>query len=754
MNHAGQWLDSSTRLDKDSLTFDGAYIRFMVPGFVLNVTNNLTVKGTDVLRHKLETTNAVVNCGSILLNKAVLGMLGGGAGVPVLNCQGGMMVSNAAAFRVYAGVTTAPETPGAFVDVQGDLVISHTAWVYPYSHPTNGGSVKFTVGNLRIPTQNTGINATGLGFWGGRPKVFTEIPLAADRFEGWGPGRGKNKIAAGHGGIGWDANATHGRAYGSAAAPLYPGSGGGYNERNIYGSNGGGAVHVVATGDVVVEGSILADADQSAYAAGGGAGGSVSIVCDRILGTTGLISAHGSDRAQEGGPCGGGGRIAVAYDPAQQAAAPLPGIVFNAAGGKYRRPSGDTTMTAALATGFGYGEVGTLHFPDDQLLTRNTGFYRHSGSWVVSGLVAWSPADLVISNGWFCSPVSGFALTADSLKVVGTDPMLHRLDLSNGLVRIAGEVTLAQAGMRLYGGAPLAPDFQCGGDLTLANFSRMRVHSSAVAAFAPPNCGAYVESEGTMLLSGSSQIWPYADATNGVSPFFEASSLTVADADSGFDATGFGYAGSASTSTPGWGPGAGYKFMGGGHGGNGSKALAPQGLTNDVANLPILAGSGGGANTSDSRGLGLGSGGGSIRIRVAEDAVVNGKMLAGGGVPNLYGGAGAGGTIFIDCRNFSGGSGGVLNATGANGNVWGGAGGGGGRIAVWYGVLDEDRDRVIAGDMKRVQITTTHPDYLGTATAAGGFDGSGNNLLTTGGGAGTVVFLTVVPPAESMIIVR
>ena len=133
---------------------------------------------------------------------------------------------------------------------------------------------------------------------------------------------------------------------------------------------------------------------------------------------------------------------------------------------------------------------------------------------------------------------------------------------------------------------------------------------------------------------------------------------------------------------------------------------------------------------------------------------MNGKMLAGGGVPNLYGGAGAGGTIFIDCRNFSGGSGGVLNATGANGNVWGGAGGGGGRIAVWYGVLDEDRDRVIAGDMKRVEIATTHPDYLGATTAAGGFDGGSGKLLATGGEAGTVVFLTVVPPAESMIIVR
>ena len=75
-------------------------------------------------------------------------------------------------------------------------------------------------------------------------------------------------------------------------------------------------------------------------------------------------------------------------------------------------------------------------------------------------------------------------------------------------------------------------------------------------------------------------------------------------------------------------------------------------------------------------------------------------------------------------------------------------------VAVWHGVLDEDRDRVITGDMKRVEIATTHPDYLGATTAAGGFDGGSGKLLATGGGAGTVVFLTVVPPAESMIIVR
>ena len=87
-------------------------------------------------------------------------------------------------------------------------------------------------------------------------------------------------------------------------------------------------------------------------------------------------------------------------------------------------------------------------------------------------------------------------------------------------------------------------------------------------------------------------------------------------------------------------------------------------------------------------------------------------------------------------------------------NTWAGAGGGGGLIAVWYGVRNEDRDRVVTGDMKRVKITTTHPVFLGTTTAAGGFDGSGGKLLATGGNAGSVVFLTVLPPAGTVIMIR
>ena len=49
-------------------------------------------------------------------------------------------------------------------------------------------------------------------------------------------------------------------------------------------------------------------------------------------------------------------------------------------------------------------------------------------------------------------------------------------------------------------------------------------------------------------------------------------------------------------------------------------------------------------------------------------------------------------------------------------------------VAVWHGVLDEDRDRVITGDMKRVEIATTHPDYLGATTAAGGLVAKGGRL--------------------------
>ena len=98
------------------------------------------------------------------------------------------MVSNSAAFHIQAGIVANPQTPGAGVSVTGDLVVAASSWIYPYSHPTNGGSVRFQAANVKLLT-GAGINATDLGFSRG---LLKNTP-------GFGPGGGYGSGGTGGG---------------------------------------------------------------------------------------------------------------------------------------------------------------------------------------------------------------------------------------------------------------------------------------------------------------------------------------------------------------------------------------------------------------------------------------------------------------------------------------------------------------------------------------------------------------------------
>jgi hypothetical protein len=126
---------------------------------------------------------------------------------------------------------------------------------------------------------------------------------------GTGPGAGVGSNYAGGGG-GYGGRGGNGqwgerggRVYGNSAVPTDFGSGGG--------GAGGGALHVLVTDSIVVNGIISANGVTPPANAGaaGGAGGSIFLQCGVISGR-GVISAVGGD----GGWCsggGGGGRIAV-----------------------------------------------------------------------------------------------------------------------------------------------------------------------------------------------------------------------------------------------------------------------------------------------------------------------------------------------------------------------------------------------------------------------------------------------------------
>jgi len=117
----------------------------------------------------------------------------------------------------------------------------------------------------------------------------------------------------------------------------------------------------------------------------------------------------------------------------------------------------------------------------------------------------------------------------------------------------------------------------------------------------------------------------------------------------------------------------------GSHGGKGGEARS--GFPYGSVIAPTQAGSAGGRYA----GIG-GDGGGMIRIQATGSVIVNGRISANGLDCRESAGSGAGGSIWITCRTFAGGTG-TIEAKGGNLPPPGtdhGVGGGGGRIALVF----------------------------------------------------------------------
>lgn len=147
----------------------------------------------------------------------------------------------------------------------------------------------------------------------GRPLVFSarNITISAGSLinvdgKGYAPAIGPGAPiefydGASHGGAGYNNSATS--TYGSAFAPTEMGSGGNGHSSYAY---GGGAVKIVASGTLMIDGTVSANGGQTA------SGGSIYLVADTITGS-GSLSANGGGTYWQGqyiGP-GGGGRIAI-----------------------------------------------------------------------------------------------------------------------------------------------------------------------------------------------------------------------------------------------------------------------------------------------------------------------------------------------------------------------------------------------------------------------------------------------------------
>jgi len=230
---------------------------------------------------------------------------------------------------------------GGLPDDTDDVVITNTTTkpsMPSGTYPATGSFNSFAISNGATVTCLGDTNAVpyGTGVAIRCQSAIIAGTLTADG-QGFPQTKGPGYKGRGsHGGRGDVAGVT----YGSLMQPTSLGSGGD-------GSAGGGAIHLIATGTVTLNGKITA---AGAKVQNGAAGGSIWITANTLAGT-GTVSAAGGDRGDAGGSWtgGGGGRMALEY-----VTSTFSGIV-SVAGGKGANAPGNIEPSA--------GQPGTLWEP-------------------------------------------------------------------------------------------------------------------------------------------------------------------------------------------------------------------------------------------------------------------------------------------------------------------------------------------------------------------------------------------------------
>jgi hypothetical protein len=290
------------------------------------------------------------------------------------------------------------------------------------------------------------------------------------------------------------------------------------------------------------------------------------------------------------------------------------------------------------------------------------------------GVTSWAYDSLLISNSIVV--LGG----GEGMPVAVTVTNTLRIDGSGALNLLAGQTLTC-------------------GNLLLTNGGYLQVYAANTTTNQTNQVGL-VDVTGNLVIGSGSWVYPWSDPTNGGYVLFRAGSVSVLGG-GGFNADSrghYGGGGVAAGYSVGWGEGkggaTGGRGGGAGHGGAGSAGSAGAGgPTYGYSNAPLHAGSGGGGGQGGAVGntrTRAGRGGGAIRILTTGNALINGTLTANAAKSISYGGGGAGGTIWITCKELSGSGTNRANGGHGNGNAPDiGGGGGGGRIALHYAVSND-----------------------------------------------------------------
>ena len=479
-----------------------------------------------------------------------------------------------------------------------------------------------------------------------------------------GPGTGEavvNKKSAGgsYGGLGGMTSGEGGRGepYGSVTEPALLGSGGGNNyfTSSVLGGIGGGGIHIVAGGSVVINGAISANGGtgNAVYAScgGGGAGGSIWIKASQFSGSGTLSANGGSGGSNQWGNANGGSGGRIAIDATQNQ--------FSGA------------LTTFGGSGLDYGGPGTVYFTqEDKLVVNNNSHEGYAG--LIGDAFDFALINLKQNADLYVSQNATLTLQANTLQSEG-----------NTTLWIPGTLTLPAA-YTLPGNTLVNVVGKLDGvsQLTIPATSELQLYANSSL-----HSGAYTFERLTIASNGLLKLYPYdngdSDFSND-SPFeLRANQIQVAEGGK-ISADGLGYSG---TNSNGRGPGAGVgETTGGRYGGGGSYGGLGGNNYSDVAGgavygsmqYPIDLGSSGGSGESGGIRNGMG-GGGALHLIVDGTLEVNGAISANGLGNLLTAGSGAGGSLWVEAGQITGS--GSFSALG--GSATNSAGAGGGRIAVY-----------------------------------------------------------------------
>lgn len=497
---------------------------------------------------------------------------------------------------------------------------------------------------------------------------------------GYGPAWPNSKSSGGgHGGAyggsqGCSATTLAPQPYGSAAYPYDPGCGA---AKTGIGSHGGGAVFLDLSGSLTVNGAILAEGSEvNGSNGGGGSGGGILINCKTLTGTGSILAnGHlGNSFSLSYGRCAGsGGRIAIHYNPEEQAKVLSDcKVEISAHGGG---GGGMTPITRAVNSSGVAAErsdPGTLWFPDNQLLHRSPLKLAGVLANVAPNSELTFDSGLAVSSG-----LLGFAVPV-KLSVTGDLSLSGKASHAYGLwfedsaeVKVSGNATVNGAMVTFKNGGLLA----VGGDLTLTNASastwytggELDVCGSAAGTAGEP--GMEVKVGGTLALASKSVIWPRAHATSGSVVRFEVKNAEFKSG-SAVDGIGLGYAAKVGPGYEGTGKAAS-------HAGEGAVQKGSTDKLYGNRRRPTLPGSGSSYYP----------GGGVFWVEAREELVANADIMVVGGQsyqgnPMSSCNGGSGGSLFVRAQKLTA-SAGTMSAAGGHGDGQNGSwGGGGGRVAI------------------------------------------------------------------------